>query len=440
MSKSSLLALLALLTACRTGEAPEPESTLKTDETRQTLRDLCRDVFPEEGVPERIASACECLGKLNEPALTSKAKAYCEGGARKEFERLIALGRVEGVLVMTGKDLATPSAKDLACAAQLAEARAEFMVDGVANACEKERTVALRSLLDLPEEPAAGSCWRFLTMDQDDCVVAAPCEGRGPADLARLPLSPRGAGMVPETARVKLCHPAIKAMHRLKDPRRLNDDFNYAFANYLGMNRSNAHVTYGAANCHGTAQAFAGDFLSKLKVDHVTYHSPTVEEQCGEQARSALALAGPVATGEALPISKGGYVVNMVHDAACSKDQCGKASLQTFSCEGGALEAHVFIQDMCIHCWGELLVQAGWRPMADDATWRDLMPGCIMTANDHSVTLLNESAGMCYFYESLSPFAAPQMNVDRCTSLFDRFGRRWCPQKPLVFSLGSSGG
>lgn len=436
------LILLTLLASCRT---PWPaDAALKTDETKSSMLQRCRDVFADGDYEARIAGVCGCLSdKRADPRLGAEIAAFCdEGRGRAHFKRFLGVLREEGQIVVKDDAGRAPTADDNQCLEDLAGATVEGAIDRIARACKEDRRNDLANLLASPPPAAAGACWRFRRMDDKGCVVAVPCAGQD-ADLAQLPV-PGLAGKARAGDEVTICHPVIQSMQALKDPDKVSLDYNYPFASLLTNNRSAANVTYGAANCHGTAQEFAGGFLARLPVASLTYHSPWVEDECGALARSAYdgakkSAGNGAVTGDRLPIGKGGYVVNMNHDASCPATDCGKASFETFKCAGGALQAHVFFNGMCINCWDQMLRDAGYTKLAADATWKDLKRGCILTQSDHSVTFVYQNDGFCYSYESLAPFAPPQLNVHACPQFFGRFPQRWCPAKELGFQAGVKG-
>jgi hypothetical protein len=249
--------------------------------------------------------------------------------------------------------------------------------------------------------------------------------------------------LVPEDGSITLCNADIQAMHRLKDPEQINHNSNWAFANLLTFNRGARHITYGAANCHGTAQALAGNILGQQPVQDLTWHSPIVEANCNDLARRAWNEASSRANSRGhsnpqmtdLPIQLGGVVINMTHDDSCPASECGKTSFHTYSCANGPLESHVFFRDMCINCWDQALQKAGFKRLHGKATWKDLTKHCVLTTNDHSITVTHVNDGLCFYYESLAPHAAPQINVMECPRLLAKFPKRWCRDEPFPWRI-----
>lgn len=440
-----LIAILALF-GCKARRDVDA-STAKTDETKAAILALCEAGYePESSRADQLKAVCTCA-KAKGGEIAKLAAPFCRAGANRYFDRLVAVGKTEGELVLTDTAGNSPDAAAAACAPQLVEVRIENLLDSIADACAGDKTALLSGFLEPPTEAPAGKCWRFVHQTADGCIEATPCTGKGSADLAALPISPQSRGAwtgpdpVPAGGKVRLCHPLIGKMHRLKDPTEAMVRYNYPFANYLSLGRSNVNITYGAANCHGTAQAIAGGFLDQVEVGSLSYHGDTVREQCGALADAAFNAAKDRTnghpTGAELPIGKGGHSINMNHDATCSADDCGDVRFNTFACEGGELESHVFHLNMCINCWDQRLRKAGYAPLPEAATWKDLRPGCILTQNDHSITNVFQNDGFCYFYESLSPFASPQLNVAECPMLMARFDRKWCPARSFAFDLSN---
>lgn len=396
-----------LLASCQS--LNKGNATLRTDETRGALSTACRDIAADHDAEGRVAALCRCLDtKRDAVGFSALIKTFCDdGGGAAYFARLAKTLNSEGDFVMRRTSGEEPSAADRFCLNELAayaiESRLEFMME----ACTSTDLPKLRSLITLPKAAPPEACRRLRRMDADQCFVESPCDDSSAA------------------AERAICNPRVQAIHRLKDPTRANTPFNYAFAQLLSGGQASARITYGAANCHGTAQALAGGLFEDMPVRGLTFHGSAVEEQCGAKAAAALAAAKEK-TGRYLPIDKGGYVVNMNHDSQCPATACGEASFHTFSCSDGWLNSHVFIDGMCISCWDAILQRAGFKPLPVDETWTALRPGCVLTAKDHTVTIVYENDGLCYVYESLSPFAPPQLNVADCPTLFASFPRRWC--------------
>lgn len=445
MQKLTLpLLVLSTLLGCKAWQRAVTSEPL-TDETKAAITGRCdQGLEPDGNRGDRLKLACECLSAKGGD-IARLASPYCRGGADIYFERVVAVGKAEGKLVLTDTAGNSPDVEAATCADQLVAMRIESHLDRVLSACKQNNVQTMRSFLTLPRPEPAGSCWRLVHMTADGCVEAAPCSDQGSASIAALPISDatraswRGADPVPEGATVRLCNATIQAMQHLKDPTAAMERYNYPFANFLSLGSSNIKITYGAANCHGTAQALAGGFLDQVAVMKLDYHSDSVRAACSPLAESAWQDARQTTsghpTGASLPIGKGGHVVNMIHDDSCSADDCGEASFNTYACSGDQLESHIFHNDMCVNCWGKHLEKAGYKPLPTTATWTDLTPGCVLTQNDHSVTTVFQNDGFCYFYESLSPYAAPQLNVSECQTLFAAFERRWCPARSLAFEL-----
>lgn len=446
----TLGAALVALAACK-ARSTESFSELRTDETKAVVTSLCHQLPPEGNAAELLAEACQCLHGRNSRLKTfpSWVESFCGSEGQAYFDRLKETARAESLLVLRDDSGTEGSPEDLKCAEDLAQFKHELLLDRVVTTCKNGTDLELVPLLALPKPADPGACWRFTRMDRDACIIATPCAGRGPARLGALPvlavdLAAAGGDIaLPEGSAVRLCNDRIQTIHSLKDPEQQNLDFNYPFANYLALGRSNKLITYGAANCHGTAQALAGNFLSTFPVEGLTYHGPAVEEKCGAAAQAAYdhqrALANdkksPFPTGATLPIDRGGYVINMNHEPTCDAKDCGKTSFHTYDCSGSSLESYIFFDDMCVNCWDSLLSRAGFHKLSDSASWRQLKSNCILTSADHSITVTYVNDGFCYFYESLAPHAAPQMNVMECPQLYNRYPKRWCSDEGFPFRM-----
>src|SRR5690606_35723227 len=155
-------------------------------------------------------------------------------------------------------------------------------------------------------------------------------------------------------------HPRLQQIHRLKDPHGDNAAFQFPKLNYLLHGRLYRPVTYGPANCHGTAQAVAGPFLLERELEGITYHSEAVREKCAPLAERRYAQAverGPV-TGTSLGEVQ--VSINMVHSGPHIR-RCGRARLSVYDCEEDRWTDSVFIEGMGIECWASRLKEAGYH-------------------------------------------------------------------------------
>jgi len=296
-----------------------------------------------------------------------------------------------------------------------------YTLDHWKDQCELGRLnpSSLQPSRDRPE-----SCWALTTIRPDGCVVAS-YQGPGTGNFADLPANLSGQGN-----EAVLCHPGLSSIHRLKDPLEQNQAFQSPQKNLIFHGRLNQHVTYGPANCHGTAAAIIGPVLPEVEVEGITYHSQVVEAQCSAQAKQTFDRARrgrqkvTIADLGEMQIS-----INMLH-GGCQSDQCGTTKLSVFSCDGGKLIASAFIEGMCEDCWVNHIKRRGYVELGAQSSWQDFAPGCVLTDNDHSITLLMQSCGWCYYYESTSPFGPPQLRMDLCPALHSKFARKLCPSTP----------
>jgi hypothetical protein len=443
--------ILLLIAGCKTSRpGKDNPSTLQTDDTRAAILKTCEQIEPEGSSEILMKDACDCMRRRVLPAdLRQTATRFCGGAGAAWMNHLKETSHAEAILVMQDDQGSPANAEQMQCAHELAETHREFALEDIVDACREGSDDALRVRITIPDKARRGTCWRLTNMDRDNCVMARPCTGRGPAKLSALPLAPAQLARldqnqsVAEGATVTLCNADIQTMHRLKDPQQINHNSNWSFANLLTFNRGARHVTYGAANCHGTAQALAGNILSGQAVQGLSWHSPRVETDCksfAEQAwkdgtEKARTRGESMPTMNDLPIQLGGVIINMVHDESCRADDCGRTSFHTTSCVNGTLESHVFFRDMCVNCWDKALEDSGFKRLHEKATWKDLTRHCILTTNDHSITVTHVNDGLCFYYESLAPHAAPQINVMECPRLLAKFPKRWCREEPFPWFI-----
>ena len=326
------------------------------------------------------------------------------------------------------------------CLRDTAAFAVETIVEHTLDALAKQKPVDAEVLPNPMENP--DQCWVVNGIDNEGCMIAQPCHGSGPSNLRALPISMGDIveeladttdELVDEDRKIRLCHEDLAKIHRLKDPQNLTLGFNNPFFSHLTFGHKSPHVTYGAANCHGTAQAIIGGPLDYVGIEHLGFHSPEIERQCGEKAKTRFQHLQQLYSGSvpanALPISKGGHVINMEHRQSCREEEIGRPKLIIDSC-AGELRGHVLYDKMCIRNWRQHLAASGLE-VADQGS--QLKSGCVFTGNDHSVTLVMRNHQICYYYEAQSPYAAVNLRVTTCRDMMQRFDRFWCPQEALVF-------
>jgi hypothetical protein len=428
--------------ACNT----TPKSFVKSDESKASLHDYCERYASSDSLENIRPEICQNLQNIKQPTELQKlAKDFCGSKGQAFFAQYKRVLYAEAKVALTDSQKGPLSQRDLECAKNLAEYHVQYWHEMVADAQKESNGQSLMQLMDLPEKSESDSCWRLERMDASYCVVARPCPGTGMARTETLNISatskrdPSFPSTVREGESITLCNERIRSIHAIKDPDFKNLPYDYAFANFLTINHYQARKTYGAANCHGTAQAVAGNFLDKTVADNITYHSPAVRQRCQSYAENAFAKAKVISIdgkvrAQDLPLNRGGFTINMNHRETCQESDCGHNSLNIFDCtNSGDLVANLAIDQMCVHCWDAKIRQAGYTRLPENAGWRDLKDNCILTANDHSVTTIYRNEGLCYYFESLAPFAAPQLNVRPCPVLFEQFPKRWCSSERFSF-------
>jgi hypothetical protein len=227
-----------------------------------------------------------------------------------------------------------------------------------------------------------------------------------------------------------LCSAEIQNIHGIKDPSQESLLYNYSYVAELTGNESSKRITYGPPNCHGVAQAAAGGILDDLRLESVRHARLANENRCKEKVTSFFETHkhSPIA---AIPMEPGGLIINMKY-ADCRQSDCGKVSLWVDDCSQERLELAVFIDGMCVDCWEQKLLSRGLKRQPTHPSGRQLIPGCILTTQDHSVMIIEQSAGMCFFYEATSPYGPPQVRAVPCPVLNQKFSRQYCPGQPSI--------
>jgi hypothetical protein len=279
-------------------------------------------------------------------------------------------------------------------------------------------TKAREALAAETSEMQSPLCSDLVRMTSDGCFIQAEC-----------PAPSSGYGRSPSKVRKTriLCHEGVRKIHQVKDPQNQNLAWNDPFVIDLTGLQSYARVTYGAPNCHGTAQAVAGDILADLTLEGVQFARLYDEPVCGDAARNYLQENIGKPLGD-LALTPGGLLINMVH-GDCNAQQCGKVNLWVQNCDDGKsrstptpFTSAVFIDDMCVECWGSRLSAKGLSKIDGP-----IKPGCILTTTDHSIFVVHRSAGFCFAYEATSPYGPPQLRASPCVAMENRFERHFCP-------------
>lgn len=326
----------------------------------------------------------------------------------------------------------------------------DFAIENMTVDLEKS-TASSHSIIPNPTERIS-ACWAMRRVREDGCVIAAPCHGNENPDFNSLPIRKNelefAMNQLKESSdnEILLCRKDMQTIHKIKDSGNAMSEHNYSFFNLLTYGRYSPHITYGAANCHGTALHLSGAPLNRWPMDIVTYHSPQTKNKCESIVEQRIARThseGLAITLDNLDIDSGGVVINMNHSTTTptDKDDCGDISLQIFECEVGGektkVDGYLFANKMSLSCYDNILTGQGFRHQkSNDAA--SLYSGCVLTQNDHSIKILMASNDMCYYYESASPFAAPQLRVSSCLSLQSKFKNSWCPQDREYFKVTAS--
>jgi hypothetical protein len=227
-----------------------------------------------------------------------------------------------------------------------------------------------------------------------------------------------------------ICSDRIQKIHGIKDPSQSNLLYNYSYVSELTGNQSSNRITYGPPNCHGTVQAAAGGVLDDLKLESTQYARLGNQAKCDATVNKFFNeyKAKPISQ---IPMQPGGVMVNMKYDS-CQADECGQVKLWVDDCKADKLDLAVFIDGMCIDCWEKKLAAKGLKRQATHFSGEQFVPGCVLTTNDHSVLLLGQSNGMCFFYEATSPYGPPQLRSVPCPVLNHKFARQYCPERPSI--------
>lgn len=214
------------------------------------------------------------------------------------------------------------------------------------------------------------------------------------------------------------CDSALMRVFQLKDATRLSLSVQQPFLNYLTAGRLQPVVEFAAMNCHGTAEFLAGSFLKNTILATIKDWNISVKSSCYNSVEEKWQKKSH--TIEALnPL--GGIIINMKH-TGCRETDCGLAAEMIRSCAGNQANTFTLIEGMCIQCWEKKLEAIGYKRIRDS----ELKAGCILTQDDHSITVLRKTAEWCYYFESTTSFGAPLFRVAPCLELSLNFPYRYC--------------
>lgn len=401
-------AALAITTSCRTAPRQVPAAELWSLETNEALRQACKfDYYGEgrEAVTESIEAMTRCID--DQPTAT-RWHLLVENRIRQNWPA----------------DFLAGGEKNATCLDRLTNGLVARYGEDMTRLCRTQDDInKSRELIsDSVFEMQSPDCSDLTRMNDAGCFVRETC-----------PTGSRARGPAKRLKSV-MCHEGVRRIHKVKDPANTNLAWNDPFVIELTGNQSSARITYGMPNCHGTAQAAAGDFLSQLRLERVDFARTSDEASCGKPAREFLAanIDKPVS---AIDMHPGGILINMKHKD-CLPTECGTVKLWVDECHVGKPDAKrpfdsgVFIDGMCVGCWGKLLADHGLQENMggpDSPTRPQVRPGCVLTTADHSVFMVHRSAGWCFTYEATSPYGPPQLRSSPCVWLEQKFNRQYCP-------------
>lgn len=403
------LTLLCILTqGCQTSSGKSRLTEMWSLDTSIALADACRqDLDPADPghVQESIEQMGSCIQNLE---------------LASEWHRLVRARIVE----QWPQDFIDTDKDNRACLESLTNSLLIRFASEAVNSCPKANlTSHSDTIAESVEQMKANACTALVGMTADGCFIQRDC------NLA-------SSKPEPGKQNRKDCRPLIQKIHKVKDPENKNLAWIDPFVIELTGNRSSARVTYGLPNCHGTAQAAAGNLLGDLFLEGISFARLHEKEICGSSVEAWFSKNKSKPLRD-LQLNPGGLIINMNH-RDCAEHDCGKVNLWIDHCEAEAgsestdvpFAAGIFIDDMCVECWARMLEKKGFHRSRDavaGATGKKIKPGCILTASDHSVYVVHESAGWCYSYEATSPYGPPQLRTAPCLAMQNRFENHFCP-------------
>jgi len=399
--------ILLFAMSCRS-LSPRSSSDLLTLETSSALEEACRRqsaTADAEDWYEMENSLGQCTGAL--PIVQS-------------WSRTVQ----QRIKENWPKDFMAKGPQAMNCLKQLTQGALVRYLGDLLQACEQGDASMKREILAALVKPQSEACFDISHMTADGCFVVHGC-----ADGL---LNPKTFGLSAGASRKELilCSERIQKIHGIKDPNQSSLLYNYSYVSELSGNQSSNRITYGAPNCHGTVQAAAGGVLDELRLES-TQHA-----RLGNQARCDAAVNAffneyklkPISQ---IPMQPGGVMVNMKYDS-CKANECGQVKLWVEDCKADKLDLAVFIDGMCVECWERKLAAKGLKRQPTQYSGEQFVPGCVLTTNDHSVIVLGQSNGMCFFYETTSPYGPPQVRSVPCPVLNHKFSRQYCPEHPSM--------
>jgi len=170
-------------------------------------------------------------------------------------------------------------------------------------------------------------------------------------------------------------------------------------------------------NCHGTAAAIHGIDLEHHALDRTKW----------KDARGASALPDDCEgrDPDVASLTVEGFTVNMEHGDTSpdARARCGEPMYTVTGCAPRP-RAVLWLHGMTRQCFQEDLRSAGLRPV--DRTY-PVVPGCVLTYSDHSLTVVERAGAMCRIYEKTTPYGANWYRWLPCCDLMRRFDSIYCP-------------
>ncbi len=186
----------------------------------------------------------------------------------------------------------------------------------------------------------------------------------------------------------------------------------------FGLRVHAPNITGTPPNCHGTAAKIHGIDLEPLV---------TRDRSKWQSARGASAL--PDDCNDVEPdvneLVVEGFTVNMEHGdtAEGAEKRCGSPMYTVTGCTPRP-RAVLWLHGMTRQCFQNELRKIGLRPVEKTDP---LVPGCVLTQNDHTLTIVEREAAMCQIYEKTTPYGIAWYRWEPCCSLTARFDSIYCP-------------
>ena len=182
-------------------------------------------------------------------------------------------------------------------------------------------------------------------------------------------------------------------------------------------------ITGTPPNCHGTAARIHGIDLEPLV---------TCRPLRSGRTRAARARCPTDCNGKdprAADLEVEGFMVNMEHDdtAAGAEERCGEPMYTVTGCLPRP-RAVLWLHGMTRQCFQRELRKIGLAPVEKTAP---LVPGCVLTASDHTLTVVERDGPMCQIYEKTTPYGISWYRWEPCCALTARFDSHLLPS-PLA--------